>query len=107
MVMGYGCGDVVALGRIETTSYEDLTTADDILVRGRFSLRVTIKRVLRGREDRKIVSASRIAHGQLVSNRNFLMVLSPIANGGYSLTRAVLWRSRPRPLLAEQCGDDR
>jgi len=47
-VLEYSCNDVVAVGRIRTLSYTDLTAAEDILGRGRFSKRIVVKRVLRG-----------------------------------------------------------
>jgi hypothetical protein len=96
-VVSHGCNDVVVIGRVKTV---DGIVLDDWL--SRFSVRVTIKRVLRGRESRRVVPANRIAHGQLVDDRDFLLALSP-AGGGYTLERATLWDVRPRPVIADPC----
>ncbi len=66
-------------------------------------MQVTIKKVLRGREKRRVVSASQVAHSELVSNRDFIMVLTPSADARYTLTSAALWRQRPRPIVADRC----
>lgn len=105
-VVEYGCADVVVIGRVETVNYTDISDPDDLLGHGRFDMQIAIKRVLRGKEDRRVVPASHIAHGQLRDDRDFLMVLSPLNDGNYSLASASLWRSQPRPAVSQQCRDD-
>jgi len=102
-VITYACNDVVAIGQVKTESYTDLSSEDDLPGHGRFQMQVTIKRVLRGTETRRIVPASRIAHGQLVANRDFLLVLSPEGRQSYSLSSATPSRTRPRPVLGQSC----
>jgi hypothetical protein len=98
----YGCQDVVVIGRIRTLSYTDLTTSDDILGHGQFSMRVDVKRLVRGRLPQRSVAVSRIAHGQLRNDRDFLVVMSP-AEGEYTLKSAALWGPRPHPRVSDHC----
>jgi hypothetical protein len=100
--ISYGCNEVVAIGRVKTLNYTDLTTEDDLLGRGRFSTQITIKRLLRGDEPRRVVPASRIAHGQLREDHDFLLVLTPAEDQEYVLRTGSLWQE-PRPVLAESC----
>lgn len=101
-VLEHSCNDVVAVGRIQTLSYTDVTAESDILGRGRFSMRIVVKRVFRGHLPQRSVTAFRIAHGQLRSDRDFLVVLSP-EEGGYTLKHATLWNDHTRPKVAAQC----
>lgn len=105
-VLEYSCKDVVAVARINTLSYTDMASEDDLLGHGRFAMRISIKKVLRGTEGRRIVFASQIAHAQLVENRDFVVVLTPRDGGEYTLTRASLWKQKPRPIVAASCQSD-
>ena len=99
----YGCGDLVVIGRVRTLGYTDLSGPDDLLGHGRFDVEVRIKRVVRGTESRRSLRAHRIAHGQLVANRDFLIVLTPEKEGQYVLSTAALARGSAFRRLADKC----
>src|SRR3546814_5363802 len=64
--------------------------------RSQYNLQVRIKRVIQGKENRHIVPASAIAHAQIRDDRDFLAVLRPDGEGGYTLMTANLWAYRPK-----------
>ena len=101
----YGCNDLVAIGRIATSSIAEHPNADpnDPLSGwlSEYGLEVHLKRVIRGSEKRATVPATRIAHAQIRSDRDFLVVLSPIQGNGYTLRTAALTSYRPK--LSEPC----
>lgn len=66
-----------------------------------YTLRIHIRRVVRGNEHRRVVPAVATAHAQIRNDRDFLMVLTPDQTGGYALATASLWRNRPA--LSEPC----
>lgn len=102
----FRCTDLVIVGRFKTVSYTDQSTDDDLLGHGRFEYRVNLRRILYGAEKRKVVAASGVSHVSFVNGRDFLLVLSPIEQGGYAVQRAALWRSRDRPRIAAECTKD-
>lgn len=106
-ILDWGCDDVVAIGRVKTLAYTDMSGEDDLLGHGRFDTEVSIKRLERGHETGRTVLASRIAHGQLRSDRDFLLVLTrSSASQAYTIRSAALWKVRPRPILAVQCSQN-
>lgn len=102
-VVDFGCRDLVAIGRIRTLKFDDLSLPDDLLGHGRFWMDVSLKKVLKGKERRSGVPTTQIAHAQLREDRDFLVVLSPMENGAYSLKSAQLWKQRPKPVLSKSC----
>ncbi|WEJ98450.1 MAG: hypothetical protein P0Y59_16050 [Candidatus Sphingomonas phytovorans] len=104
VVLDWGCNDVVAIGRVRTLAYTDMSGGDDVLGHGRFDAQVSVKRLVRGHETRRTLPASRIAHGQIRSDRDFILVLTrSSANEAYSIRTAALWKVTPRPVLAAAC----
>jgi hypothetical protein len=101
----YGCDDVVVVGRVKTIAYADLTQEDDLLGHGRYDMRVSVKRVLRGKETRRIIPASAFAHGQMRQDVDFWLVLRPVPGGGYVIRTGNLMRHPYK--LAQTCGDVR
>lgn len=102
-VVKYGCTDLVAIGRIKTLNFDELSLPDDLLGNGRFWMDVTLKKIFRGKERRSGVPATQIAHAQLRQDRDFIIVLSPMESGAYTLKSAHLWKQHPRPILAKTC----
>jgi len=103
-VVDWRCEDVVVIGRVETIAYTDMSGPDDILGHGRFDMRIRVKRNLRGGETPPTLAVSRIAHGQLRQDLDFLLVLTPGADDApYVLQSAAVWGARPRPKLADRC----
>ncbi len=98
----YGCNDVVVVGRVKTIGYTSQTQEGDLLGHGRYDMKVSIKRVLRGRETRHVVPANGFAHGQMRENVDFWLVLTPAADGGYVIRRGNL--ARHPYMLAATCG---
>lgn len=98
----YGCDEVVVLGRVKTIAYTDLAQEGDLLGHGRYDMRVSIKRVLRGKETRRVVPAKAYAHGQMRENVDFRLVLTPASDGGY-VVRTGNRTSHPYKLAAT-CG---
>ena len=103
VVLEYGCRDLVAVGAIKNVSSTELSSPDDPLGKSKFSMEVSLRKVLKGIEPRRKIPATGIAHGQLREDEDFLVVLSPMAGGGYVLTSAALWHVHPRPILAKKC----
>ena len=100
----YACNDLVVIGRITTLSGKLIPDGDPLPNwRSDWQLRVTIKRVIRGTERRRVVPAVGVSHAQIRKDRDFLAVLRPIDGGGYSLETAATWYDRPRPRLTEPC----
>ena len=101
----YGCGDLVAIGRVATSSIAEHPNADpnDPLSGwlSEYGLQVHIKRVIRGSEQRATVPATRIAHAQIRSDRDLLVVLRPTQGDTYALITAALTSYRPK--LSEPC----
>lgn len=103
----YGCRDLVVIGRIMTVGSEPIEEPADpesLTIsnwRSKYQLQIHIKRVIRGIEPSKIVPANVVSHSQIRDDRDFLIVLSPNAAGGYSLEAANLWEFRPA--LREPC----
>jgi hypothetical protein len=101
----YGCSDLVVIGRVATSSIAEHPSADpnDPLPGwlSEYGLQVHIKRVIRGSEQRATVPATGVAHGQIRSDRDFLVVLSPVNGNGYTLRTAALTSYRPK--LSEPC----
>ena len=93
----FGCGDLAVVRRIRTVGETPAQGADPLPNwRSAYRLEIQIKRVVRGVERRRVVSATGIAHAQIRDDRDFLIVLTPDSTGGYSLATASLWRNRPR-----------
>ena len=90
--VSYGCDEVVAIGRVETVGYVDLTQPGEPLGRGRYDMQLTIKYLLRGQEHRRVVPVSGDAHGQMRNDADFWLVLTPTPDGGYVLRTANLRR---------------
>lgn len=103
VVLAYGCGDLVVLGRVKSFDEQTLPIEGGLLGRSRFSSSVTIKRVLYGREARREVPASGLSHGQMREDRDFLLVLSPQLEGGYVISSGAILDRRNRPALAKRC----
>jgi hypothetical protein len=87
----YHCSEVVAVGRIKTLNYTDLSEPGDVLGHGRWDVEISIKHILYGRETRRIVSASAYGHGQLRGDADFWIVLAPSPKG-YEIRTANLTR---------------
>ena len=99
--ISYGCDEVVVIGRVQTVNYADLTSADDLLGSGRYDVRVSIKRVLRGKEGRRVVPAHVLSHGQMREDIDFWLVLTPEPEGGYVIRSGNLTSAPYR--LASRC----
>jgi hypothetical protein len=97
----YGCDEVVVVGRVKTIAYTDATGEGGLLGRGRYDMRVDIKRVLRGRETRRVVPANAVAHGQMREDIDFWLVLTPATDGGYVIRIGNLARHPYK--LAQTC----
>jgi len=92
----------VVVGRVRTVGYADLTQESDLLGHGRYSMQLTIKKVLRGKEARRVVSAAGYSHGQMREDADFWMILGRARDGGYVIRTANLTRIPYR--LARECG---
>lgn len=101
IVVEYGCGDVVVVGRANTVSYTDTSGPNDLLGHGVFQMDITVREVLRGRVEKDTVRAAREAHGQLRDDVDFIFVLQPKGND-FGVMEAHLASSRPA--LAPRCG---
>jgi hypothetical protein len=99
--IAYGCNEVVVVGRSHTIGVEAPSSEGDFLGHGRYAMQVTIKRVLRGKETRRVVPASGYSHGQMREDVDFWMVLVP-APSGYVVRTANLASIPYR--LAPACG---
>ena len=101
----YDCDDLVVIGRIVTLDAQALRSLDphDPLPgwQSKYNLGVRIKRVVKGSERRSVVSATGISHAQIRDDKDFLIVMSPDADGGFILQTAALMQYRPR--LGEAC----
>jgi hypothetical protein len=97
----FGCDEVVVVGRVKTTALDDVTSKGDVLGVGRYSMRVAIKRVLRGKETRRVVQASAYAEAQMREGVDFWLVLAPASDGGYVIREGNLTRIPYR--LAPAC----
>src|SRR3546814_10948500 len=64
--------------------------------RSQHNIQVRIRRVLQGKENMHIVPASAFAHEKIRDDRDFLAVLRPDGEGGYTLMTANLWAYRPK-----------
>lgn len=103
----YGCDDLVAVGRVVTTTETSIAEGGDLSNwHSRRQLRVRIKRVLYGSETRRVVPARAISHARIRDDRDFLVVLSPV-DAEYEVQTAVLWSEKPRPVLAQTCSEVR
>jgi len=97
----YSCNDLVIVGRIATLNITGHAGTDanapfpDWL--NEYSLQVRVKRVIRGSEQRSVVAAIRVAHGQIRPDKDFLIVLSPLQGDRFSLSSAALMSNRPTP----------
>lgn len=98
----FACGDLAVIGRIATVGSE-ASHASDALPnwRNEYRLQVRIKRVVRGKEHRRVVPARATAHAQIRNDKDPFAVLHPDGDGGYSLVTADL--SARRPKLAGAC----
>lgn len=105
VLVEYGCTDLVAIGRVKTLNFDEVSLPDNLLGNGRFWMDVSFKKILRGKEGRSGVRATQIAHAQLREDRDFIVVLSPMEIGAYTLKSAHLWKQHPRPTLAKNCAD--
>jgi hypothetical protein len=99
----YGCDEVVAVGRVGTTGYTDLSTGDDFLGRGRYDMLLNIKRVLRGEERRRVVPVGGYFHSEMREDADFWLVLRPTPGGGYAIRTGNLVRFPYR--LARTCSE--
>jgi hypothetical protein len=99
--VAYGCGEVVVVGRVKTVAYADLTSGGDVLGHDRYDMQLRIKRVLRGKETRRVVPVSGFSHGQLREDVDLWLVLTP-ANGAYAIRTGNLARIPHR--FASKCG---
>ena len=100
-----GCGDLAVIGRIMITGETPIPDAEPLPGwRSEYRLEIRIKQVVRGAERRRIVPATVIAHAQIRSDRDFLIVLKPDGVGGYTLGSASLWRDRPT--LGTSCSQE-
>ena len=86
----YHCDELVVVGRLRAVSYADRTAKDDILGHGQYSMEVAVKRVLYGRENRRVLPVLIHAHGQMRDDADFWLVLTRGANGSYSVRAANL-----------------
>lgn len=106
-IFEYGCADIVVTGTLETIYYTDQSAEDDLLGQGRYEYRVTLRRILRGAEQRRVVRAIGVSHASFVNGQVFLLVLSPADEATYLIGRARLWHPRDRPKIAQTCRNDR
>lgn len=97
----YGCDELVVVGRVRTVGYTDLTTKDDVLGHGRYSMEVAVKRVLRGRETRRVLPVVGYSHGQMRDDADFWLVLAHTEDGSYSVRTGNLTRIPYK--LAQKC----
>jgi hypothetical protein len=103
IVLHYGCNDVAAVARIRTLGYlEEASILEIILGRRLFGMRLEIKRLLRGAEPRRIVTAHQLIKTQWPNDRDFLVVLTHDGEE-YRLSEATPWDRIPRPVLADRC----
>ena len=97
----YACDEVVVVGRVRTVAYTDPTQDDDLLGHGSYSMQVRIKKVLRGKELRRVVPATGFSHAQMREDADFWMVLGRMNDDSYVIRTANLTRFPFR--LAREC----
>lgn len=100
--IAYACNEVVVVGRVHTIGAEDASAEGDLLGHGIYSMQITVKRVLRGEERRRVLPASGYSHSPMRQDADFWMVLVPAPDGGYMIRTANLTRLPYR--LAPACG---
>jgi len=100
--VAYRCDEVVVIGRVRTFQATDVTGPGDLLGSSRYDMRVSIKRVLRGKEARRVVPAHGVSHGQMREDVDVWLVLTPDAQGGYVVRTGNITSAPYR--LASRCG---
>jgi len=113
----YGCDDLVVIGRMKNVSFAPIPDENDLLGHGRVQFDVLVDQLLRGRDKRRRVPVSTIAHVGMNEDHEFLLVLSPDKRGNdYELKEVRVWQLAPgdyprwvreqarRPTLAPRCG---
>jgi hypothetical protein len=100
--VAYRCDEVVVIGRVRTIQSTDVTGPGDLPGSSRYDMRVSIKRVLRGKEARRLVPAHGVSHGQMREDVDFWLVLTPAPQGGYVIRTGNLAGGPFR--LAPRCG---
>ena len=101
--ISYGCDEVVAIGRVTTAKYTDLTAKEDALGHGRYDMKLAIKRVVRGNEKRRVVPIVGFSHAEMRNDADFWMILTPTTGGAYLIRSANLTRIPYK--LARTCGE--
>ena len=89
-VVTYGCNELVVVGRLRTLDYSEAPAEGELLQRGRYSMQASVKRVLRGKDSRRVLPVIGHAHGQMRDDVDFWLVLTPAPNGAYTLRAANL-----------------
>ncbi|MBN8812781.1 MULTISPECIES: hypothetical protein [unclassified Sphingomonas] len=102
--IGYGCGDLVAIGRARSLDYTPVDSEDDMLGHGWITAKLKIRKVLRGHAAAPTVPVRYFAHADLRGDRDFLFVIAKDEAG-----RNVVRTARPiedavDQRLAARCG---
>ena len=100
-VLEYHCSDTIVVGRVESGGYEPIPDEEDRLGHGVITATITIRRVVRGQELPKIVSANYASHASLRHDRDFMLTLHKDPDGSMWITGAQLMSVRPK--LAAEC----
>lgn len=98
----YGCDEVALVGRATTLARHE-AASDHLLGQSDFKLRIAVKRVLFGHEDRPSVIATVMSHGEIRGDKDFLFILRRQSNGDFGVRSAAIWNAHPKPRLSKAC----
>ena len=100
----YQCSDLVVIGRFQNLEYEHVDLEDDILGHGWVTARVTVRRVLAGRPEARVVPVRYFAHSYFRRDRDFMLVIQRAGTAGNLIRSAHMMTGGRRPRLARTCG---
>ena len=84
------CNDLVVVARVKNGNYVPVKSDSDLLGHGNIELTVTIKKILRGSEPRKVVTANIFAHNYVREDTDLWLVLAPKVGDGYEVVLRVM-----------------
>lgn len=100
--LAYGCGDLVVIGSVITLRHIPVSS-DHPLGENRWDLRANVKQVLHGSAKGAIIPAIATSHGQMRSDKDFLIILTPSSGDRHTVRSASVWDRRWSPKLANPC----
>ena len=99
--LAFGCNDLVIVGRMTNGDYHTVEDPEDILGLGWIDATLSVRQVIRGKETRSVLPVRYFAHTYMWDDGDFMLVLSPEADGVAIIRTGQLMSAHPK--LAARC----